>query len=51
MPVESALARKLNIDRRTVKKYIDGFEKSKTRNRPSSIDRHRKDAPGHHYRI
>lgn len=38
---KSALARKLNIDRRTVKKYIDGFEKSKTRNRPSRIDGYR----------
>ena len=35
---KSALARKLNVDRRTVKKYIDGFEKTKTRNKISLID-------------
>jgi len=34
----SALARQLNVDRRTVKKYINGFKKSKERNRESYID-------------
>jgi len=35
---KSALARELNVDRRTVTKYINGFTKSKTRNRPSMFD-------------
>ncbi len=38
---KSALARKLNVDRRTIKKYINGFEKSKTRQKNSSIDQYK----------
>lgn len=37
---KSELARQLNVDRRTVGKYIDGFEKSKHRNKPSKVDRY-----------
>lgn len=35
---KSKLARQLNIDRRTVSKYLAGFKKSKHRNKPSSLD-------------
>ena len=34
---KSKIARQLNVDRRTVSKYLDGFEKSKTRNKPSKV--------------
>ncbi len=32
------IAKELGVDRRTVKKYISGFEKSKTRNKTSYLD-------------
>jgi len=35
---KSEIARQLNIDRRTVSKYLDGYMKSETRNKPSSMD-------------
>lgn len=38
---KSALARELNVDRRTIKKYINGFKKSKTRQKSSSIDQYK----------
>ena len=40
-PNYSALAREYGIDRRTVKKYCEGYEgKPKTRNKPSKLDKH-----------
>jgi|SRR5690625_217573 len=36
---KSQLARELGVDRRTVGKYLDGYTKKKTRNKPSKIDR------------
>lgn len=36
----SALGRELNMDRRTVKKYIYGFEKAKHRVKPSKLDKY-----------
>ncbi len=35
---KSKLARELHVDRRTVSKYLDGFEKCTHRNKPSSMD-------------
>ncbi|SET37816.1 Homeodomain-like domain-containing protein, partial [[Clostridium] polysaccharolyticum] len=35
---KSQIARELNIDRRTVDKYLHGFEKSHTRKKKSVID-------------
>lgn len=37
---KSQIARELNIDRRTVDKYIHGFQKSKNRNKPSKLDKY-----------
>lgn len=37
-PNVSKIARELECDRRTAKKYINGFEKSKTRSKSSKID-------------
>lgn len=34
----SQLARELNVDRRTIIKYYNGYEKTKTRNKLSKID-------------
>lgn len=34
----SRLARKFNVDRRTIKKYCLGFNKQKTRNKQSKVD-------------
>lgn len=40
-PNYSELAREYGIDRRTVKKYCEGYEgKSKTRNKPSKLDKY-----------
>ena len=36
----SALGRKFGVDRRTVTKYIHGFQKSKTRNKTSYLDQY-----------
>lgn len=35
---KSEIARQLNVDRRTVNKYLNGFEKSKNRNKPSKVN-------------
>lgn len=35
---KSEIARKLNVDRRTVTKYLNGFQKCKHRNKPSCLD-------------
>lgn len=35
---DSALARELGVDRRTIRKYINGYEKPKTKNKKSCID-------------
>ena len=35
---KSEIARQLNLDRRTVSKYLDGYVKSETRNKPSKMD-------------
>lgn len=35
---KSEIARQLNLDRRTVSKYLNGYEKSATRNKPSGMD-------------
>lgn len=35
---KSEIARKLNVNRRTVTKYLNGFQKSKHRNKPSRLD-------------
>ena len=35
---KSEIARQLNMDRRTVSKYLDGYVKSETRNKPSKMD-------------
>ena len=35
---KSEIARQMNIDRRTVSKYLNGFEKSATRNKSSKMD-------------
>lgn len=35
---KSEIARQLGVDRRTVSKYMDGFEKSKQRQKPSKLD-------------
>lgn len=37
---KSEIARQLNVDRRTVAKYLDGFEKSKHRNSHSKLDKY-----------
>lgn len=37
---KSAITRKLNVDRRTVEKYINGYKKATTRNKPSQFDRY-----------
>lgn len=34
---KSEVARKMNVDRRTINKYLDGYEKSKTRNKTSYL--------------
>jgi Transposase and inactivated derivatives len=34
---KSQIARELNVNRKTVDKYIDGFQKSSTRNKPNSL--------------
>ena len=34
---KSEIARNLNVDRRTVDKYLKGFQKSKKRNKPSKV--------------
>lgn len=34
----TALSKELNVDRRTVKKYVDGYERKTTRTRSSSVD-------------
>jgi predicted transcriptional regulator len=40
-PNYSELAREYGIDRRTVKKYCEGYEgKPKTRNKPSKLDKY-----------
>lgn len=39
---KSEIARQLNINRRTVDKYLEGFEKSKHRDKPSKVDAYRK---------
>lgn len=36
---KSELARKMNVDRRTIQKYLDGFKKSEGRNRESKFRR------------
>lgn len=36
----SKLARELNVDRRTISKYIDGYAKSKKRKRPTQFDKY-----------
>lgn len=35
---KSEIARQLNVDRRTVNKYLDGFEKTKHRDKPSKLN-------------
>lgn len=35
---KSELARKMNVDRRTIQKYLDGFKKSEGRHRVSKLD-------------
>ena len=35
---KSEIARQLNVDRRTVDKYLNGFDKSKHRSKPSKLD-------------
>jgi transposase len=35
---KSEIARQLNVDRRTVTKYLEGFEKTKHRDKPSKLD-------------
>ena len=35
---KSEIARQLNVDRRTVDKYLNGFNKSKHRSKPSKLD-------------
>ena len=37
---KSSIARRLNIDRKTVGKYLEGFEKSKHRKKPSKLDKY-----------
>ena len=39
---KSAIARELNIDRRTVSKYLNGFKKKQHRDKPSKVDEYRK---------
>lgn len=34
----SAISKQMNVDRRTVKKYVDGYERKTTRERKSSVD-------------
>ena len=36
---KSQLARELGVDRRTIGKYLDGYTKITTRNKPSKIDK------------
>ena len=38
---KSAIARELNVDRRTVGKYLDGFQKKEHRDKPSKVDEYR----------
>lgn len=40
---KSEIARQLNINRRTVDKYLSGFEKSKHRDKPSKLEKYRDD--------
>ena len=40
---KSQIARELNVDRRTVSKYINGYEKPKQRARTSKIDEFREE--------
>lgn len=37
----SEIARQLNVDRRTVSKYLNGFEKSQHRDKPSKLEPYR----------
>ena len=37
---KSEIARQLNVDRRTVSKYLDGFEKSEHRKKPSYVEQY-----------
>ena len=37
---KSEIAKRLGIDRRTVDKYLHGFEKSKSRNKPSKASKY-----------
>ncbi|MFI3327328.1 MAG: IS21 family transposase [Clostridia bacterium] len=37
---KSEVARQLKVDRRTVNKYLDGYEKKTTRNKPSQISKY-----------
>ena len=37
---KSEIARQLKVDRRTVSKYLNGFEKSKTRDKPSRLNQY-----------
>lgn len=37
---KSKIARQLNVDRRTVSKYLDGFEKASTRDKPSKLSQY-----------
>ena len=36
----SALSRKYKVDRRTINKYLNGFEKKKTKNKTSKLDKY-----------
>ena len=36
----AALSRKYKVDRRTVTKYLNGFEKKKTKNKTSKLDKY-----------
>lgn len=38
---KSAIARELNVDRRTVEKYLNGFQKKQHRDKPSKVDKYR----------
>lgn len=42
-PNYSELSRKYNIDRRTIKKYNDGFEKKSNRNKSSALDKYKEE--------
>jgi len=36
----AALSRKYKVDRRTINKYLNGFEKKKTKNKSSKLDKY-----------